>query len=75
MRRLTESSYSAAKKWEEQLPCEQQVPQSIARYQEAVQEVELHSFGDASEQGVGEAVYTVVCQPSGNTQRLVVAKS
>ena len=29
------------KKWEEQLPGEQQVPRSIARYQEAVQEVEL----------------------------------
>ena len=63
------------KKWEEQLPREQQVPRSIARYQEAVQEVELHSFGDASEKGVGAAVYAVVRQPSGNTQRLVVAKS
>ena len=37
--------------------------------------MELHSFGDASEQGVGAAVYAVVRQPSGNTQRLVVAKS
>lgn len=32
------------KKWEEQLPREQQVLRSIAHYQEAVQEVELHSF-------------------------------
>ena len=63
------------KKWEEQLPSEQQVPRSIARYQEAVQEVELHSFGDASERRVGAAVYAVVRQPSGNTPRLVVAKS
>lgn len=63
------------KKWEGQLPREQQVPRSIARYQEAVQEVELHSFGDASERGVGAAVHAVVRQPSGNTQRLVVAKS
>ena len=63
------------KRWEEQLPRESQVPRSIARYQEAVHEVELHSFGDASERGVGAAVYAVVRQPSGNTQRLVVAKS
>ena len=63
------------KKWEEQLPREQQVPRPIASYQEEIQAVELHSFGDASEQGVGAAVYAVVRQPSGNTQRLVVAKS
>ena len=75
MRRSAESSYGAGKKWEEQLPREQQVPRSIARYQEEVQEVELHSFGDASERGIGAAVYAVVRQPSDNTQRLVVAKS
>lgn len=63
------------KKWEEQLPCEQQVPRPIAIYQEEIQAVELHSFGDASEWGVGASVYAVVRQPSGNTQRLVVAKS
>ena len=63
------------KKWEEQLPREQQVPRPIASYQEEIQAVELHSFGDASERGVGAAVYAVVRQPSGNTQRLVVAKS
>ena len=63
------------KKWEEQLPREQQVPRPIASYQEEIQTVELHSFGDASERGVGAAVYAVVRQPSGNTQRLVVAKS
>ena len=63
------------KKWEEQLPREQQVLRPIASYQEEIQAVELHSFGDASERGVGAAVYAVVRQPSGNTQRLVVAKS
>lgn len=63
------------KKREEQLPREQQVPRPIASYQEEIQAVELHSFGDASERGVGAAVYAVVRQPSGNTQRLVVAKS
>ena len=37
------------KKWEKQLPFEQQVPRPIASYQEEIQAVELHSFGDASE--------------------------
>ena len=55
------------KKWEEQLPREQQVLRPIASYQEEIQAVELHSFGDASERGVGTAVYAVVRQPSGNT--------
>ena len=63
------------KKWQEQLPREQQVPRPIASYQEEIQAVELYSFGDTSERGVGTAVYAVVRQPSGNTQRLVVAKS
>ena len=35
---------------------------------------ELHAFGDASTQGVGAAVYAVVRQQSGTTQRLVAAK-
>ena len=47
----------------------------IVRYQEPVNEVELHSFGDASTKGVGAAVYAVVKQPSGSTQQLVAAKS
>ena len=62
------------KKWEEQLPREQQVPRSIMR-QETIQEVELHFFGDASTQGVGAAFYAVVRQQSGNTQPLVFAKA
>ncbi len=38
-------------------------------------ELELHAFGDASTQGVGAAVYSVIRQPSGATQRLVAAKA
>lgn len=37
-------------------------------------ELELHAFGDAGTQGVGAAVYSVVRQESGTTQRLVAAK-
>ena len=41
---------------------------------EPVLNLELHAFSDASTQGVGGAVYAVVQQPSGSTQRLVAAK-
>jgi hypothetical protein len=62
-------------KWERSLPLEQTVPRSIVNHQEEVTEIELHTFGDASIQGVGAAVYAVVRQPSGTTQQLVTAKS
>ena len=62
-------------RWERSLPLEQTVPRSIVSHQEEVTEIELHTFGDASIQGVGAAVYAVVRQPSGTTQQLVTAKS
>jgi hypothetical protein len=62
-------------KWERSLPLEQTVPRSIVNHQEEVTEIELHTFGDASIQGVGAAVYAVVRQPSGTIQQLVTAKS
>ena len=63
------------KHWEQQLPVEYEVSRSITPYQEEIEEVELHAFGDASGQGVGAAVYSVVRQRSGTTQQLVAAKS
>ena len=61
--------------WEQSLPVEEEVPRSVARYQEPIDEIVLHSFGDASTKGVGTAVYAVVRQQSGTTQQLVAAKS
>ena len=61
--------------WNENLPPEIAVPRSIVGYQEPVLALELHGFGDASTKGVGAAVYSVVQQSSGVTQRLVAAKS
>ena len=61
--------------WERSLPKEIEVPRSIVRYQEPIQDIELHSFGDASTKGVSAAVYTVVRQQSGTSQQLVAAKS
>ena len=61
-------------KWEESLPLEVSVPRSITSFQEPLQDIELHSFGDGSNLGVGTAVYAVVKQVLGTTQRLVAAK-
>jgi hypothetical protein len=61
--------------WEQSLPVEEEVPRSVARYQEPIDEIALHSFGDASTKGVGTAVYAVVRQQSGTTHQLVAAKS
>ena len=44
-------------------------------YQEPIERVKLHAFGDASRDGVGAAIYAVVTQASGISQGLVTAKS
>ena len=62
-------------KWEESLPLEVSVPRSITSFQEPLQDIKLHSFGDGSKLGVGTAVYAVAKQASGTTQRLVAAKA
>ena len=59
--------------WERSLPKEIEVPRAIMKYQEPINEVELHSSGDASTKGFGAAVHAVVRQPSGTTQQLVAA--
>ena len=62
------------KNWERTLPTGVTVPRPVMDYREPVLDLELHAFGDASTQGVGAAVYAVVRQPSGTTQRQVAAK-
>ena len=51
------------------------VLEEMAYYQQAIKDVELDSFGNASERGVGAAVYTVVRQLAGNAQKMVVVTS
>ena len=63
------------KKWFDGLPDNVEFPRSIMRHQETIESVDLHSFGDASGNGVAAAVYAVVKQQSGNSQGLVTAKS
>ena len=62
-------------KWENQLPASVSTRRSIPTFQEPIQEIQLHAFGDASGYGVCAAVYAVVTQKSGITQGLVTAKS
>ena len=63
------------KKWFDGLPNDVQFPRSIVRHQETIESVDLHSFGDASGNGVAATVYAVVNQQSGSSQGLVTAKS
>ena len=60
--------------WERITPKNKSIPRAIVDYREPVDELELHAFGDASTQGVGAAVYSIVRQQSGVTQRLVAGK-
>ena len=62
------------KNWERTLPKEESVPRLIVDHREPVEELELGVFGDASTQGVGAAVYSIVRQQSGSAQRLVAGK-
>ncbi len=61
-------------KWERITPKNESTPRAIVDHREPVDELELHAFGDACTQGVGAAVYSIVRQESGVTQRLVAAK-
>ena len=48
---------------------------SISLYQEEIDEIQLHAFGDASDREVCAAVYALVKQASGISQGLITAKS
>ena len=61
--------------WEKTLPKEKTVPRPIVEHKEVVLSLELHAFGDASANGVGAVVYSVVRQNGGSTQRLVSVKA
>ena len=72
---VTSQLNSRWKKWIDGLPDDVEFPGSIVQHQETIEGINLHSFGDASGNGVAAAVYAVVNQPSGTSQGLVVAKS
>ena len=62
-------------KWESELPQRVEVPRSLVIHREQIQCIELHSFGDASGNGVATCVYAVVQQDSGSSQGLIASRS
>ena len=72
---LQEAVTKQWQKWERELPQAVSFPRSLTSYQEPIEEVKLHAFGDASGRGMSVVVYAVVMQASGVTQGLVAAKS
>jgi len=63
------------KSWEQHTPEKIEIPRSLVEFQEEIDSIELHAFGDASGKGVSSTVYAIVHQPSGDSQGLVAAKS
>ena len=61
-------------KWEGQLSCLVEIPRALPQSQEPINEISLHSFGDASGKGVAAVVYAVVAQPTKTYQGLVASK-
>ena len=61
--------------WEQLLPSKISTARTLAKHQEDIESIELHTFGDASIKGVSSVVYAVVRQESRVTQGLVAAKS
>ena len=51
------------------------MPRSLPAYKQPIQYIQLHGFGDASDDGVGATAFAVASQESGVTQRLVAAKA
>ena len=72
---LPEKIATMWKTWEGDLPEFVSTQRSLASYQEPIEKVKIHAFGDASGKGISAAVYTVVTQESGTTQGLITAKS
>ena len=62
-------------KWRSNLQNFTKIPRSIPCYEEPIQRIDLHGFGDASKDGSSAAVYAVVYQRKAVQQGLLVAKS
>ena len=62
-------------KWESRSPERITFMRALVQYQEPIDSISLHVFGDASGVGGAAAAFTVVSQPSGVTQGIVAAKA
>ena len=63
------------KQFEKNLPDQVSVPRPETAFQEAIDAIDLHAFGDTSGTGTAAAVYALVHQASGSNQRLLAAKA
>eukprot|EP00794_Sanderia_malayensis_P007573 gene7573-biopygen6100 len=72
---LPDTIVKAWKSYENNLAAIVEVPRSLCSFQEPIQSVKLHVFGDTSGKGTSAAVYAVVEQESGTSQGLLTAKS
>ena len=72
---VPESVAKQWKKFEKSLPDQVEVPRSVAGFQETIEAIDLHAFGDTSGAGKAAVVYAVVHQASGVNQGLLAAKS
>ena len=61
--------------WVKGLPKRVAIPRALTTQREAVEEIELHSFGDASKKGVCAALYAVVKQNEDTNIGLVAARA
>ena len=61
--------------WEQHLPNRISTPRSLVKYQEPIDDIGIHTFGDVSGQGVAATVVAVVRQASGTSKSLVASKS
>ncbi|XP_028415014.1 uncharacterized protein LOC114538093 [Dendronephthya gigantea] len=61
--------------WELNRPKEVEIARSLVRYQEEIDAIDLHAFGNASGKGVSSVVYAITRQPSGVSQGIVALKS
>ncbi len=62
-------------RWENDLRADVEVPRSLTAHREPIESIKLHSFGDASKNGVAACAYAVIKQASGTNQGLVAARA
>ncbi len=68
-------TYASWNKRYANLPASVTFPRSITPYQQPIQKVNLHAFGDASAKGVCSVVYAVVKQKERAGKSIVTAKA
>ena len=60
---------------ENDLPADVEVPRSLTTHREPIKSIKLHSFGDASKNGVAACAYAIIKQASRTNQGLVAARA